>query len=758
MGKRSKEMKKRKRDNLMRGAEGGATLPEHAKKVKMSQDGATNPVLPSSISTSISTESLQRLCTLLLSISVPTLQDSFYTEQLKPLRRALWPVVASLVRAYEAEGRMTKKERNKMIAALEARAEEKQDSALLVNSPMDTSEFTNEDLQEALQVVNALRPMCTPASLPATTSEVVEKVDDVNRGQNSMRQVRKKKTYDGVMAMHMSNKLSAQHVSPIAASAEENKLRGKPFKQLRTVLHPFVLMQMAEESSSFGARISGALRDGRVEDALVLLQAMRESGVTPKLGAVQRWVRDCMNEDDFAGLASERAVRLLDAIVRLQMLTWHWEAGVGAEAVKNVEGEAASTEKVEGEEPSTGAVYLMHCAPSVRSDGGDHGLIDWYSPFGGVERRANIPQDPREISHLGEPCKMQVEGEEGVRGDEAYVGHFGTRSRETRVRKIITESIRKEAYRLVHYESGADRRPRNHYDLKIYSLPTEEQFFEKEEGQESSENNSTTISVEGSGCEMDSTSSSTAAAEVPVSVSLPLSLTFATPPSFPQKRVDVPMVPGAFMVTDVLSPSECDMIIALAEGSPEGYVPDEPLTSAAPPPGFAPRAAAFVFLSETITRKLYGRTEPFLPPTITQKGEVHTLAGLNTRLRFYRYQPGNIYRPHVDGAWPGSGLSQDGKYVYDIYGDRWSHLTFLVYLNDDFAGGETTFYTPGKQVGRLEAHSVEPRQGCVLLFPHGGNIGSLVHEGSPVARGAKYIIVRIIFPAQRGNISFTENQ
>eukprot|EP00983_Pelagomonas_calceolata_P120722 1160731-Pelagomonas_calceolata.AAC.3 len=36
------------------------------------------------------------------------------------------------------------------------------------------------------------------------------------------------------------------------------------------------------------------------------------------------------------------------------------------------------------------------------------------------------------------------------------------------------------------------------------------------------------------------------------------------------------------------------------------------------------------------------------------------LAGLNCRLRCYRYDAGNVYRPHVDGAWPGSGI-KDGK-------------------------------------------------------------------------------------------------
>ena len=70
------------------------------------------------------------------------------------------------------------------------------------------------------------------------------------------------------------------------------------------------------------------------------------------------------------------------------------------------------------------------------------------------------------------------------------------------------------------------------------------------------------------------------------------------------------------------------------------------------------------------------------------------------------------------------------EYHYDYFGDRWSRLTFLVYLNDDFEGGGTTFYVPSKEVGNLEAFTVEPRQGSVLVFPHGGVAGSLVHEGS----------------------------
>jgi hypothetical protein len=82
----------------------------------------------------------------------------------------------------------------------------------------------------------------------------------------------------------------------------------------------------------------------------------------------------------------------------------------------------------------------------------------------------------------------------------------------------------------------------------------------------------------------------------------------------------------------------------------------------------------------------------------------------------------------------------DGTYKYDMYNNtRWSRLTFLLYLNEEFEGGPTTFFLPAAQEGLLEARAVSPRRGCVLCFPHGNTAGSLLHEGSPVLNGAKYV-------------------
>jgi len=94
----------------------------------------------------------------------------------------------------------------------------------------------------------------------------------------------------------------------------------------------------------------------------------------------------------------------------------------------------------------------------------------------------------------------------------------------------------------------------------------------------------------------------------------------------------------------------------------------------------------------------------------------------------------------VDGSWPLTGL-RDGKYVYDLDGAHRTRFTFLLYLNEGFEGGETTFYTAGAgEKATLEARGVTPRMGSVLCFPHGDAVGSLVHEGSEVRRGAKYVV------------------
>lgn len=55
------------------------------------------------------------------------------------------------------------------------------------------------------------------------------------------------------------------------------------------------------------------------------------------------------------------------------------------------------------------------------------------------------------------------------------------------------------------------------------------------------------------------------------------------------------------------------------------------------------------------------------------------------------------------------------------------------------AGGQRSFCQARKR-GVLDGRTVVPRAGSVCVFPHGDANGSLLHEGSGVIKGTKYII------------------
>lgn len=88
--------------------------------------------------------------------------------------------------------------------------------------------------------------------------------------------------------------------------------------------------------------------------------------------------------------------------------------------------------------------------------------------------------------------------------------------------------------------------------------------------------------------------------------------------------------------------------------------------------------------------------------------------GVNERFRCYRYKPGMRFAPHRDGAFFRNEREQ-------------SCYSFLVYLNEDFEGGHTTFAT-------VPEISIKPKTGMGLLFQH-----PIIHEGSLVTAGVKYV-------------------
>jgi hypothetical protein len=117
-----------------------------------------------------------------------------------------------------------------------------------------------------------------------------------------------------------------------------------------------------------------------------------------------------------------------------------------------------------------------------------------------------------------------------------------------------------------------------------------------------------------------------------------------------------------------------------------------------------------MFDDVALAGELFRRLDGLVPPRLFGRRAV----GVNERFRGYRYQPGQRFAPHYDGAFQRSD-------------HECSELTFMVYLNEGFTGGATEFLD-------FEV-VVTPRVGATLLFQH-----QLLHEGCVVKTGVKYVL------------------
>ncbi|KAL7525387.1 hypothetical protein ACHAXR_000987, partial [Thalassiosira sp. AJA248-18] len=96
------------------------------------------------------------------------------------------------------------------------------------------------------------------------------------------------------------------------------------------------------------------------------------------------------------------------------------------------------------------------------------------------------------------------------------------------------------------------------------------------------------------------------------------------------------------------------------------------------------------------------------------------VCGLNERLRFLRYFPGQYFNVHQDNFYTRG--PEFGKREGET-----SYLTFILYLSDHMKGGETRFEDGGRWL------DVVPEVGSVLVFDH-----DIYHKAMPVVAGKKY--------------------
>lgn len=164
----------------------------------------------------------------------------------------------------------------------------------------------------------------------------------------------------------------------------------------------------------------------------------------------------------------------------------------------------------------------------------------------------------------------------------------------------------------------------------------------------------------------------------------------------------------AFLIPHFLTPEECQHYIAMSEAM--GYEEAEVtigVQKSAMMKGIR-NNYRLIFQDFDLAHLLYERAKPCLPTHIGK----YELKGFNEQFRFYRYDHGERFNKHRDGHFVRNDREE-------------SFLTFLIYLNEDFEGGETAF----------DSFAVKPQTGYALCFVH-----ELRHTGTLVHQGRKYVL------------------
>jgi len=202
-------------------------------------------------------------------------------------------------------------------------------------------------------------------------------------------------------------------------------------------------------------------------------------------------------------------------------------------------------------------------------------------------------------------------------------------------------------------------------------------------------------------------------------------------------RTDLPLGPEkhCFIIRNVLGPSEAEALIKLSEQM--GYSAAAPSITTSP--GIRSNQALRWLDHGHLTSAIFDRICGLLPACIDGK----PLVGLSHGLYHFKYSDGDEFLKHVDGAWPGSRISNDGKAIAYVAGTR-SVLSMLVYLNDEtdgLQGGGTRLWDD--KLSEKPAVEVNPSKGSALFFRHGSDPFSVWHEGAPVFGLVPKYVVRI---------------
>lgn len=162
-----------------------------------------------------------------------------------------------------------------------------------------------------------------------------------------------------------------------------------------------------------------------------------------------------------------------------------------------------------------------------------------------------------------------------------------------------------------------------------------------------------------------------------------------------------------WLIHNFLSPQECENLIVFSEqkGFEEAKVS---LSTGAKMIKGIRNNDRLIYNDPILAQQFWKKLCSFCPQQLDNAQAI----GLNECFRFYRYDQGQRFKKHLDGRFKRNETEE-------------SRLTFMIYLNDDFKGGETQF----------EAATIRPKTGMALCFVH-----EQKHESLPITEGTKYAL------------------
>lgn len=169
-----------------------------------------------------------------------------------------------------------------------------------------------------------------------------------------------------------------------------------------------------------------------------------------------------------------------------------------------------------------------------------------------------------------------------------------------------------------------------------------------------------------------------------------------------------------------LSPEECDIIVELSKPhlyESRVYSDDEDLLS----------------MESRQSKQHWLRDDDHpLVKKISEKAAALTNTPVSHQeaLQVVSYDKGGFFKPHYD---PCDGSETYCERMNSDSGPRW--ITFIIYLNDDFEGGETSFPNVNK--------SCKPEKGKAVIFYNTDTDGNIIkealHSGNEIKSGTKWM-------------------